>query len=86
MAEFDNIPTIESGIYEHYKGNRYRVLGVGCHTETNEYFVVYSPLDVHEGLPNMWIRPFTMFTEQITKDGRTFPRFKKISEEVQNET
>jgi hypothetical protein len=78
MGEFDDLPTIEPGIYEHYKGHRYRVLGVGCHTETNEYFVVYGQISEHEGAPDIWIRPHAMFVEQVTKDGKTFPRFKKI--------
>ena len=35
---------IEPGIYVHYKGSRYLVLGVAEHSETGEKFVIYSPL------------------------------------------
>lgn len=71
-------PQIENGIYQHYKGNYYEVLGVGCHTETREYFVVYRPLYKKQASPNIWIRPYQMFIETIEKDGQTIPRFKKV--------
>lgn len=51
--EFKNLPEIELGLYEHYKGNRYEVLGVGRHTEVDEYYVVYKPLYEHEGQPEI---------------------------------
>ena len=34
---------IKAGIYEHYKGGRYLVLGLARHTETDEVLVVYVP-------------------------------------------
>ena len=77
---FDDIPTIEKGLYRHYKGNLYRVIGVGCHTETLEYYVVYSPVDHKLGIPEVWLRPYDMFTETVEIDGKTFPRFEKITE------
>lgn len=80
MSEFDDLPTIESGLYRHYKGNMYRVLGVGCHTEADEYYVVYSPAEPKEGIPEFWLRPFDMFTETVEIDGKTFPRFEKIAD------
>lgn len=36
---------IQTGIYKHYKGNRYLVLGLAMHSETEEAMVVYVPLD-----------------------------------------
>lgn len=77
---FDDIPVIKEGLYRHYKGGLYRVLGVGCHTETLEYYVVYAPAEPKEGIPKMWLRPYEMFVETITVDGKTCPRFEKISE------
>jgi hypothetical protein len=32
------------GVYRHYKGQRYEVLGVARHSETEEEFVVYRAL------------------------------------------
>ena len=80
MTEVFNIPTIESGLYEHYKGNKYRVLGVGRHTEVDEYFVVYSPLIPKTGAPAIWLRPHSMFIEMVEVNGEEVPRFRKIEE------
>ncbi len=35
-----------AGIYEHYKGKKYRVLGISRHSETLEELVVYQALYV----------------------------------------
>lgn len=78
MSEFSDMPSIEPGEYEHYKGKRYQVLGVGCHTETNEYFVVYEPLYEHNGQPNIWMRPYDMFVGTVQLNGREVVRFKKL--------
>jgi hypothetical protein len=78
--EFSSIPAIKLGEYEHYKGKRYRVLGVGRHTEADEYFVVYTPLYEHVGQPDIWVRPYDMFTETVEVDGKTVPRFKALED------
>lgn len=67
--------TIELGVYEHYKGNRYRVLGVARHSETLEEFVVYEALHGDHGL---WVRSISMFSEQVEVGGKKIPRFKHI--------
>jgi hypothetical protein len=63
------------GIYRHSKTqNLYRVIGVAKHSETLEELVVYECLyDNPES--KLWVRPRTMFTEEITIDGKTVPRF-----------
>lgn len=80
MGEFDDKPSIEPGIYQHYKGGKYRVLGVGCHTEAHEYFVVYAPLEPKADIPEFWIRPYAMFTESVEIDGIVQPRFAKLDQ------
>ena len=75
--EFADMPSIEPGEYIHYKGNHYQVLGIGCHTETNEYFVTYRPLYEHTGQPEIWLRPYDMFVETVEINGEVIPRFKK---------
>lgn len=72
----DSILIIEPGVYEHYKGNHYEVIGVGCHTETEETVVIYRPL--YESDVQYWVRPYAMFTENVTIDGVIQPRFKSI--------
>lgn len=72
------VPTIKPGIYQHYKGNRYEVIGLSCHTETQEYFVTYKPLYDHAGQPDIWVRSYDMFVESVVINGKTIPRFSKI--------
>ncbi|WP_350016851.1 DUF1653 domain-containing protein [Rhodanobacter sp. IGA1.0] len=61
-----------AGIYRHYKGQRYRVLGTAQHSETMEPLVVYQALYGDFGL---WVRPATMFCETVELDGEPLPRF-----------
>jgi hypothetical protein len=61
------------GQYRHYKGQRYRVLGIARHTETREVVVYYQALYGEFGF---WVRPHAMFTANVTlADGTTTPRF-----------
>lgn len=66
---------VKLGVYEHYKGKRYEVLGVGKHSETLEEFVVYRAL---YGDRDIWIRPLEMFLEEVEVDGIKTPRFKYL--------
>lgn len=66
---------MRTGIYEHYKGNRYEVIDTVRHSESEELMVLYRALYGDEGL---WVRPFAMFFEEVTIDGKTTPRFKYI--------
>jgi len=66
---------MRTGIYEHYKGNRYEVIDTVRHSESEELMVLYRALYGDEGL---WVRPFAMFFEEVTIDGKTIPRFKYI--------
>lgn len=64
--------TVVPGIYRHYKGKDYEVLGVARHSESDEPFVVYRPL---YGERQLWIRPLDMFTELVDHDGVIRARF-----------
>ena len=69
--------------YRHFKGNIYRVLHIAKHSETLEDIVVYQAMYGERGI---WVRPKTMFEEEIERDGRTFRRFEPVSvEEAQVE-
>ena len=61
-----------SGIYRHYKGQRYRVLGTARHSETMEPLVIYQALYGDLGL---WVRPAVMFNDTIELDGEPIARF-----------
>ena len=71
------LPTLACGLYSHYKGGRYEVIGVARHSETHEPLVVYRPL---YGEGALWVRPFGMFTEDVMIDGVQQPRFKRIDD------
>lgn len=76
LAPFSEAATqLTLGIYEHYKGNRYEILGVGRHSETHEEMVVYRAL---YGSHDFWIRPLKMFFDTVTWEGKTVPRFRLI--------
>ena len=71
---------IKTGIYEHYKGKRYEVVGQALHSETVEPMVIYKALykgEFPEGA--LWVRPMAMFKENVTIDGKSVPRFRFIS-------
>lgn len=85
----------EKGFYYHYKHDpaglinnyAYEVVGYGMHTELHDdpsgEMVVYRPLyEAFVYKKGKWfdLRPLSMFLETITKDGKTFPRFQKITD------
>ena len=60
-----------SGIYQHYKGGLYRVIGVAEHTENKGELVVYVSLKDKK----MYVRPKSMFFGKVKANGRDIPRF-----------
>lgn len=66
---------LKKGIYEHYKGNRYELLGIASHSETLEKMVVYKAL---YGENELWVRPASMWNETVEINGQTVARFKFI--------
>ena len=75
--------SVRVGVYEHYKGKRYQVIGLGKIEATLEDVVIYKPLyEVKEFPQDMfWVRPVKVFTEDVEIDGEMRPRFKYIGEE-----
>ena len=68
---------IRLGKYRHFKGNEYEVVAVGKHSETLEDYVIYRAL---YGEGGYWVRPLSMFFEDVERDGKVFPRFEYIGE------
>lgn len=67
---------VEPGIYQHFKGARYEVIGTGRHSETEEGLVFYRKLyDDY----SFWVRPVDMFLEFVSRDGYEGPRFIRIA-------
>ena len=68
---------IPCGLYQHYKGNSYRVLGLCLHSETVEPMVIYQAL---YGTKETWVRPASMWNETVTVNGQAMRRFRKTDE------
>ena len=63
---------VKGGIYQHYKGQKYKLIEVVRHSETLEELVLYEALYKND-LGNFWVRPKKMFFEKLP-DGT--PRFR----------
>ncbi len=68
---------LKPGVYRHFKGNYYLLLGVASHSETREPLVIYRALYGERGL---WARPAPMWTERVERDGYSGPRFAYVCE------
>ncbi|KKQ79316.1 MAG: hypothetical protein UT02_C0040G0004 [Parcubacteria group bacterium GW2011_GWC2_38_7] len=64
------------GIYQHYKGGRYQVIGVAKHSETLEDLVVYIKLDNN----TLWVSPQEMFESEVVVEGIRKLRFEYLGE------
>ena len=67
-----SINDIKPGIWRHFKGNLYEVIGIAKHSETLEPMVVYRALYGDGGL---WVRPASMWLETVERDGKLYQRF-----------
>ncbi len=76
MTDSDLPPLVETppGLYMHYKGLPYEVLGTVRHSETLEPMTLYRALYGERG---QWVRPAVMFNEDVVIDGVRQPRFKR---------
>ena len=77
MQFSERAKALRPGVYEHYKGNRYRVLGVAFHSETEEELVIYQAL---YGAELTWVRPLATFCEDIEVGGGHKLRFTYIGD------
>ena len=79
MTEATTKLEITNGIYRHFKGGTYEVIGVGRHSETEEPIVVYKNAG-----GDIWLRPLDMFCQFVIHEGVQMQRFTLI-EEIQGE-
>ena len=77
-----NLDPVIGGIYEHYKGKRYRVLGSARHSETLEELVLYETLYECK-LGRIWVRPKNIFFESVMIDGKAKQRFRFVESNSQ---
>ena len=74
----DNLPPLietPPGLYRHYKGNMYEVVGTVRHSESLEPMTLYRALYGEHGL---WVRPAAMFNEEVVIDGVRQRRFAPV--------
>jgi len=64
---------MKPGLYRHYKGGKYFVVGPAYHSESDDALVLYFPL--YGENPQYWVRPHSMFAETVDVDGVSRPRF-----------
>jgi len=71
---------MKTGIYKHSKtGNLYSVHFVAKHSETSEDLVVYEALYKNDKA-QYWVRPLSMFEEEVVINGKSVSRFEFIKE------
>ena len=68
---------IKKGIYRHFKGNMYEVVGMALHSETVEEMVIYKAL---YGEGKTWVRPLAMWNEEVEFEGKKVKRFTFVEE------
>ena len=71
----DDLPALietPPGLYRHYKGLMYEVVGTVRHSESLEPMTLYRALYGERGL---WVRPAAMFNEEVVIEGVRQPRF-----------
>lgn len=67
--------SVTPGIYKHFKGNLYEVIGIATHSETLEEQVVYRQL---YGERNLWVRPLSMFDSTVVHESVHLKRFQFV--------
>lgn len=68
------------GIYQHYKGSKYQVIDTVRHSETEELMVLYRTM---YGDEDLWVRPYSMFFEEVIINEVAIARFKYIGDNHQ---
>lgn len=63
---------IKKGLYRHFKGKNYNVLGIATFTETGEQMVVYQAMYDNYKL---YVRPYEMFASEV--DHKKYPDIKQ---------
>lgn len=62
------------GLYEHYKGGIYFVLGTAINKDDNKEMVVYRELNFKE----LCVSPKEIFLSNVKVNGQEVPRFKYV--------
>jgi hypothetical protein len=66
---------VVGGLYQHYKGDYYKVLSLGFLEATMELCVAYQ---AEYGEKITFIRPLKVWLETVEFDGKRVPRFEEV--------
>ncbi|EZP42333.1 hypothetical protein BW38_04031 [Stenotrophomonas sp. RIT309] len=77
MTDLTPLPALALGRYRHFKGGEYEVIDIVRSSETLQPMVLYRALYGEGGL---WVRPYTMFMEQVPGEHGPQARFARISD------
>lgn len=69
---------VVGGIYQHYKGMHYEIIGIARHSESLEELVVYRAL---YGKNDLWVRPLQMFLDEIVFEDKLLSRFRLVQQD-----
>jgi len=70
--------TIQPGVYRHFKGACYEVIGVAPLVDSDVCFVVYRPL---YGDRSLVLRRYSDFVSTVNRNGRKEPRFRLLDQQ-----
>lgn len=73
-------PELKAGRYRHFKSGEYELLYTAVHSETLEQMIVYRALYGERGI---WVRPCSMWNEELIHEGKICRRFTYLEEELQ---
>lgn len=79
LSNSKQVDRINLGVYRHYKGGEYRVLGVAKHSETLEDMVIYEA-QYEKKLSKLWVRPLGMFADEVEVSGKKVKRFEFLND------
>lgn len=72
-------PKVAPGVYRHFKGNLYEVIGVARDVDGRATFVIYRPL---YGDRELVARRLEEFTETVHRGAEPEPRFRHVAEHI----
>ena len=67
---------IPLGVHRHFKGGLYEVIALAKHSETLDVMVVYKAL---YGDGGTWVRPVSMWNEEVEAGGEMVKRFEFLA-------
>ena len=74
----DKQTELKSGIYRHYKGGEYKLIGEAAQSETGEALIIYQDIKDNK----IWARPAEIFTAEVEVAGKLEPRFVYVGDEA----